>query len=378
MMAPIIVLLLAMLIPLGTPVGAIDWSGVSNSAPNGVPSGGGWGSTDYNVSANLDWATVGYRFSVVNKTTGQVKSGTTVKDIYLTGENNFSYAIGAARATTPRPKSVLRQGYTSSYSTYTKYSTSTSNVVLDMRDKAHSDISYLPTNPFLPSQPGGGNGQPTIGEWCQADYGANLSALFKGAGICDKGTDALTEGTDIVLVEPLFFLKIDGNFVVLTLTEIAMYEYAQYRAGVASAYGKVASGGINNILIMSNQKYPALLREEGDAGLNASKFWITGDMVDIYNSNGSISSELTSGKFNYTDRNGTSQKDQSIATTLSGQYILSPIYIITRGYGVGVAWDGSSTTPPENAEPYVLSVNCRINGYGLFSRMRCAYLFVWE
>ena len=68
-----------------------------------------------------------------------------------------------------------------------------------------------------------------------------------------------------------------------------------------------------------------------------------------------------SGKFSYTDRNGNSQKDQPIATTLSGQYILSPIYIITRGYGVGVAWDGSSTTSPENAAPYVLSVSCIIN-----------------
>lgn len=257
---------------MGIVVSAIDWCGATNTAPNGVPSGGGWDSASYNVSSSLDCATVGYRFSAVDATTGAVKDNTTVKDIYLTGEHYFSYAIGAARATTPHPKSVIRKNYTSSYSTYTKYSTSTSNVVLDVKDTAHSNISYLPTNPFLLSQPGGGNGQPTIGEWCQEDDGANLDALLVGADICKDGKDSLTEGTDIVLVEPLFFLKIDGNFVVLTLTEIAMYEYAQYRAGVASAYGKVASGGINNILIMSNQKYPALLREEGDAGLNASKF----------------------------------------------------------------------------------------------------------
>ena len=332
-------LLLAMLIPLGAPVSAIQWSGTVSNANNGQSSGQSFADYTYTTSSRIDWAMIGYRFSVVNRDNGAVKDGTNVKDVYISSKASYTTALAAFRTTTPRPKSVLRQGYMSSYSTYTQYSTTKSHVV--------ADVSLDPP-PNLPTLPGGGKGQPTIGEWCQANDGANLSALLKGADICKDGTAGLStsQGTYIVLVEPIYVLKIDGKMVALTVTEIAMYEYAQYRAGVANAYGKVSSGGINNILIMSNQKYPALLREKGEAGLNASKFWITGDMVNIYNSNGSISSELTSGKFSYTDRNGNSKTNQSIATTLSGQYILSPIYIITRGYGVGVAWDGSSSTPP--------------------------------
>ena len=346
MMAPIIVLLLAMLVPLGAPVSAIQWSGTTDSGNNGTSTGGSFASYKYTTTNILDQAVVGYRFSVVSKSgdkAGQVKTGTSVKDVYMSSERYYSDALKAFRSATPRPKSVIRQDYKNYYNSYTQYSTTKSHVVAD---------SNLSTFPNLPSQPGGGNGQPTIGEWCTT--GTNLDTLLRGAEICKAGTGGLAQGTDIVLVELLFFLKIDGKTVVLTVTEIALYEYSLYMTSGSGVdiYGKKSGDAgttVGSIIKHSNRDYSQMLREEGAANLSTTDFWYPAANID----------SLVGSTFGYDS--GT-YKITNPYTVPSGTYnILSHIYIITRGYGVGVAWDGNSTTPPTSTAAYGLSVDCSIN-----------------
>lgn len=281
--------------------GAIEFSG--------IPGGGGAQQNGdgtvrinlYSVRATTHFYEhlIGYRFSVVTGN-GKLKSGTTVKDIFLReallniddclGMDDFFFYEAAARTATKLPKSEIRQTYTTEYADLSRNTVGPgSDDILD---------SLLGLSDSLPLSPDG------IEVWCKADEGKRIEALLVGAGVIGDDGLSILDSTDRILVEPIFELTMHGQFCAATVTEIGVYEYDLYKDGYNDLYGctytsqnsgeyvydgdysdyvEMAGGGaiLEAILRATNNKYPSLLYEDAtglptvNGSPNTDAFWLS-------------------------------------------------------------------------------------------------------
>lgn len=211
----LVLLVVAMMVPLITSVGAYPWNGSGTGGGNATGTAGG--DTSYSIAGgNATEMIVGYRFTGLTAN-GQRANGARSLDVFVTGKEWFLTEGLYQRMVEQYNKYEYVRAFEGKLVINNGTTTDQYGAVLESTMKFASR---------LPSSLNTGSGQidDKLKTWQQNHIG-NLDLVAKKIGYKD-GTDSMGPN-DKIIVEPIFALRVDGVNFCMTASDIAWLGYSE-------------------------------------------------------------------------------------------------------------------------------------------------------